>query len=225
MSATDPLLLAYLATRWRVLDQATDICIGQTDGAVALLDAWAVDTAAIITAWNPASQPLDPAENRRRNARLRGDVVRAGWPLRPCVGTGEDGCPNAWSEGSVAVGGLSWEDALHLGRRYEQNAIVWWTRKEAPAIVVMTEGFAGFHAETRVSRSGPQMSIFAIKVWKPGEKKGGWFARFDPGPGRPPETRAQTAGTPSAAGVDAMLRSMMRRRVPMAPDEPGDHPS
>ena len=76
-----------------------------------------------ITAWNPASEPLDPEENATRNAALAAELKREGRVFYP--GRGQD-AEGAWpAEESFLVFGLQREVARQAGQRHGQNAVVW----------------------------------------------------------------------------------------------------
>lgn len=76
---------------------------------------------AFITAWNPRSQKLSEAENAARNDALREALRAKGVKFFEGKGVGPDG---GWSEESVLAIGINREDALAIGRRYAQAAIV-----------------------------------------------------------------------------------------------------
>ena len=81
-----------------------------------------VATWAFITAWNPLSQMLSRAENDARHAKLIEEA--SAWHFETGVGRGEP-ADGAWvPEASVLVLGINQSEALALGRRYGQLAIV-----------------------------------------------------------------------------------------------------
>ena len=55
-----------------------------------LLDRGGHSSWCFVTAWNPASTVLSASENRKRNAALRNELVRAGRTFHEGVGRGED---------------------------------------------------------------------------------------------------------------------------------------
>lgn len=89
-----------------------------------------------ITACNPGGQVSD-AENDAAMARLRADVQALGLVALP--GTGRDGDPaSPWpGESSLAVFGISRQEACELGRRYRQDAIVWAGADAVPELVML----------------------------------------------------------------------------------------
>lgn len=54
----------------------------------------------VVTAWNPGSRPLDRADNKARNTRLRADLEQMALIVLPAMGCSPDG---TWCEDSFAV--------------------------------------------------------------------------------------------------------------------------
>ncbi len=81
-----------------------------------------VTTWAYITAWNPGSRQLSRQENDARHQQLKNDVAALGFE----VFEGEGFPMNiAWPpERSLLVFGISMQEAIAIGRRYGQHAIV-----------------------------------------------------------------------------------------------------
>ena len=78
---------------------------------------------AFITAYNPASQLMDKAENQKRHANLEDDIRERGFVYFHGQGIGTD---PAWQpEVSLLIFGLDPEAAIQLGAKYGQNAIVY----------------------------------------------------------------------------------------------------
>ena len=77
---------------------------------------------AFVTAWNPRSRPTDEAANDRALERLRREIEAHGWSYYEGEGASDDG---RWpAEPSFLVVGPARDEAVDLGRRYEQNAVV-----------------------------------------------------------------------------------------------------
>jgi len=85
-----------------------------------LLQRHAVREAAYVTAWNPFSRVRSEPENAARQREFV-EEVRAQWQVLPGAGVGED---EAWKEPSLLILGIPRGDAMALGRRWEQNAIL-----------------------------------------------------------------------------------------------------
>lgn len=135
MGIDEGLISAYLRTRYEVWTPRYTILIGERHpGLDALLggQSWA-----FITAWNPGSQPLPEEENRRRQSRLE-DALREGkWGYFQGAGVPEEG---GWqAEESFLVAGISLEDALGLGKRFGQHAILWGLPGHAAQIFFIDE--------------------------------------------------------------------------------------
>lgn len=85
-----------------------------------------------ITAWNPRSRPLSPPDNRQAQDALEW-AVRARYSSLPGVGAATDG---DWPpEEGLFIFGIPEAEAVELGRRFEQNAVVC-GRKGEPARLV-----------------------------------------------------------------------------------------
>lgn len=79
---------------------------------------------AIITAWNPMSDPRPEQENRARQDALLNDLNRAGWPHHPARGRGT-GESSDWEEIGALVERIPRPDVLALAERYAQRAVVY----------------------------------------------------------------------------------------------------
>ena len=80
-------------------------------------------TWALITAANPYSQPLSERENQRRYQRLSKHLKGLQLPLIPAVGKDQTG---VWTpELSWLILGITRPKAIAIGRKFEQNAIVY----------------------------------------------------------------------------------------------------
>ncbi len=94
-----------------------------------------VACSAFITAFNPYSQSCTREVNLSRQQELMSELkVRS---LKFIEGVGQHPS-NAWSgEPSLLVLGLSLEAAKILGRRFEQNALVWIGTDGVPELVLL----------------------------------------------------------------------------------------
>jgi hypothetical protein len=130
----------YRSTTYRVLiagDAPIDLRIGEPSARLDLVlvshgaDAWA-----FISAWNPASRELPPAQNDARHAELLAIIGERGWSCLDGSGIPAD---SDWTaEASVLVLGISLDEAVALGRRFGQNAIVAGRRGAAAELVYCT---------------------------------------------------------------------------------------
>ena len=116
------LIVAYLRTTYRVLQPLFDLRIGVLNKD---FDLWLaeqrVERYTFITAWNPFSREASLEENHRRNEQLEKELTARSKQVLPAVGTGDGDWP---PERSFCALDLSREDALLLGRQFEQNALV-----------------------------------------------------------------------------------------------------
>jgi hypothetical protein len=77
---------------------------------------------AVVTAHNPGSRPLSERENARRHRRLERLLRARGHDLAASVNRSPDG---GWREEGFVVYGIALEEALDIGRRFGQKAIVY----------------------------------------------------------------------------------------------------
>lgn len=124
---------AYQRTQYCVDEGARCVCfrVGSTRTVHALLERHGAKRFAFITAWNPGSIILPPADNDRRQARLEQDV--AGYTVLQGTGVGDD--PSWTPEKSLMVLNISRGKAIALAREHGQLAIVWGTREGAAQLV------------------------------------------------------------------------------------------
>lgn len=101
------------------------------------LDEWIADAHpefrhwALVTAWNPESQPRTRDENDKAQQMLRAEVRAKGWPFLEAVG--ENG---GWREDSLLVLVPTREDGLDLGLRYHQVSVVLGCRAELAEVTL-----------------------------------------------------------------------------------------
>lgn len=94
-----------------------------------------VTCSAYITACNPRSAILSDAENHQRQQALAAELTGRGLSFLSGVGQHPS---NGWpGEPSYLVFGLSLEEAMALGRDWEQNAIVWAGEDAVPQLILL----------------------------------------------------------------------------------------
>jgi len=128
-----PVLIQSYKRALYALDSGTVLRIGVHDAGVdRLLEAHGIATAAFVTAANPRGEARTPAENEVAMAALQASLA-----LPWLSGEGRDP-EGRWSpEPSLLVLGIARADAEVLGRRLEQNAIVFIERGRAPELVLL----------------------------------------------------------------------------------------
>jgi glycine/D-amino acid oxidase-like deaminating enzyme len=129
-------ITAYQETDYRVFgDSPFTLRIREASEPLAeLLRQHGTNCAAFITACNPFSRKLDEATNAARQAKLAQELTRRDLSLI----AGEGRHPSeGWVEPSYLVLGLSRDEAKKLGRRYEQNAVVWCEADAVPELVLL----------------------------------------------------------------------------------------
>lgn len=130
-------ILAYRETDFRV-DSDTPLTLRIAEpnyGLLGLFKANRSDTCAFVTACNPLGQIFGEAENAQLQDQLAHDLRFKSLSFI----TGEGKHPvGAWpGEPSFLVFGLSLEAARTLGKKFEQNAIVWCGPDAIPQLVLL----------------------------------------------------------------------------------------
>lgn len=91
--------------------------------------------AAFITAENPYSTPSAAQDNAASQALLKSELAALGATVFEGVGQGDD--PTWPGEASYLAVGISRDQACLLGRKYQQNAIVWVGANGTPELVLL----------------------------------------------------------------------------------------
>lgn len=125
MAKTTELEAAYCSTTYRVFLPG-GVCDLRPGVASETLRCW-LETAgasrfAVLTAHNPGSRPVDAAHNAARQAQLECDLLEAGY--EPYAGENVADDQTWMDEESCFVADISLPEALALGEKYGQNAIV-----------------------------------------------------------------------------------------------------
>ena len=126
---------AYRTTQFMANTPTHTICIRigeKHDELDSLLEDHGDDEWAYITAWNPGPKRLSEQENQQRQAQLEADLRSSGLTLYSGDGVAADG---SHREASVLIIGLSKEDAIEAGRKWDQSAIVYGQRGEAAQLL------------------------------------------------------------------------------------------
>ncbi|MBX9847794.1 MAG: DUF3293 domain-containing protein [Rhodocyclaceae bacterium] len=131
------LIQAYLETEYRILgEQPFTIKVGELSrDLLSTHKQNRVSSSAFLTAWNPYSQKADDATNRELQSTLAKNLLHRS--LNFIEGIGQHPS-NKWAgEESYLVLGLTLEAAKTLGRRLEQNAIVWSGASAVPQLILL----------------------------------------------------------------------------------------
>ena len=91
--------------------------------------------AAFITAENPYSTQSAAHDNAASQALLKSELAALGATVFEGVGQGDD--PTWPGEDSYLAVGISRDQACLLGRKYQQNAIVWISANGTPELVLL----------------------------------------------------------------------------------------
>lgn len=137
-SAISPTLVdAYLTAEYQVHSTPAFVLkIGcYSPELKSLYDATHENSAAFITAFNPASQALTLAENLARNEQLEQQIAAMHYDY--VHGTGKCADDAGSGELSFLVLGIDQEAATALGYKFGQNAIVWCAHNALPQLLLL----------------------------------------------------------------------------------------
>lgn len=130
-------ILAYRETEFRVFSE-TLVILRIAEKNDVLLDMYKTigsDKCAFITACNPLGQLLDDHENIKLQRQLADELrLRS---LNFIAGEGKHPVGDWPGEPSFLVFGLSLEAAKSLGKKLDQNAIVWCDLEAVPQLVLL----------------------------------------------------------------------------------------
>ena len=130
-------LLAYKETDFIVYsEQVLILHIDEYNAELnKLYKAYSINTCAFIKAYNPYSQVLKESVNIARNRDLVAELNDKALRYLSAEGIHHSG---DWPvEASYLVLGLSLEASCELGKKYEQNAIVWCDSDCLPKLVLL----------------------------------------------------------------------------------------
>lgn len=136
-SVSVDLIEAYRSTDYVVCsDPPMTLKIGQrSDALIRLLEQHGSPSGAFITAWNPFSERRTESENRTAQERLLEDLSAAG---AICIAGYGQASTGSWpAEDSVLAIGLNRDDTIKIGRRYQQNAVVYSEIAGVPQLILL----------------------------------------------------------------------------------------
>lgn len=129
-------LPAYQATSYIVLapPYSFHLRIGKTNDSFRIwLKAHQIQSWCFITAYNPHSKPLSKAENESRNTLLNNQLLQMGYVFYPAEGRPDS---SDWeTEYSYFVLNIEFQEALALGRAFEQHALLFGKQDGLPKLV------------------------------------------------------------------------------------------
>ena len=135
MAIAEELLSAYTTTDFVVFDRGEEwaLHVGVASPRVDdLLDSHGATHAIIVTAFNPRSRVLTPDANAARHRSLVRLLEERGLPF--LYGEGRDPSGQWTAETECIVFGISLPEGLEIARRFEQNAVVFIERGQAPRL-------------------------------------------------------------------------------------------
>ncbi len=132
------LVEAYRATKYHVFldDMSFALRLGQhSDSLDRLYQDTQTRTAVFITAENPFSLKLSPAENSASQKRLAQQLSSLTEHIFEGAGQGDD---ETWPpEASFLALGINREQACALGQQFGQNAIIWADADAEPELILL----------------------------------------------------------------------------------------
>lgn len=131
------LIEAYTSANYTVLAAKRFVLnIGhKSDGLEDLYRRLRVQTSVFITAFNPYSKSLSFDENTKRNEALKNELDEIAWAVVKGYGQDPEGL---WEkEESFLAFGITKEDAIKLGNKYEQNAILGCDADFIPELILL----------------------------------------------------------------------------------------
>ncbi len=132
----NPLIEAYKNTKYKVFEPNLIIEIGKLNQELDdLLLKHDSKEWAFVTAYNPYSMVLTNDENKMRHYELK--ELTTNYVTFNGHGVGED--PEWEPELSLFIIGISKEEASLIGKKFEQNAIVYGELNNSPELLILNE--------------------------------------------------------------------------------------
>ena len=126
MAKTTELGTAYRATTYRVFlpGGCADLRIGQANQTLSCwLETAGCTNFAIVSAYNPGSQPFDATKNAERQLKLECELLEGNY--EPYVGENIPDDDAGWIEETCFIPDIELEDACALAEDFGQSAIVY----------------------------------------------------------------------------------------------------
>lgn len=136
-SISPELVRAYYETEYHVLLRPpVTLRIGQiNEDLKALYRESSCNSCLFITAWNPYSEHTEAAMNALLQSQLFEEISASGYRAVPGLGKHPSG---DWEgEDSLLVLGVSQEEAMEIGTRWKQNAVIWTDAQACPQLILL----------------------------------------------------------------------------------------
>lgn len=133
------LISAYKATNYRVLSEpefslTVDKYSLELDE---LFERLSANSATFITAWNPFSEDKTQQENTFQNDCLKADLEVLNATILPAFGAWSDD-PSKGEDSFLALG-ITEKNAVELGEKFKQNAILFAAQDAVPRLILLEE--------------------------------------------------------------------------------------
>ena len=139
------LIEAYKNTSYNIFKPEISLKIGKSNSDLDdLLENYNCTEWAFITAYNPFSNILSDEENWERHKQLKENLRE--YCCFEGEGVGDD--PSWNPERSFLILGISEEDAVDLGEKFQQNAIVVGELKQVARLVLLKDAGNKGHSST-----------------------------------------------------------------------------
>jgi hypothetical protein len=130
------LIEAYKNTKYKIFEPAVTIEIGKLNQEIdVLLQKNNSNEWAFITAYNPYSKVVSDEDNKMRHDELK--ELTKSYVTFEGNGVGED--PTWEPELSLFIIGISENDASIIGKKFEQNAIVYGQINHTPQLLILNQ--------------------------------------------------------------------------------------
>ena len=133
---SDELLNAYIETNYFINNIEMPLKINKySDFLNKIYNKYSVNSCAYITAYNPYSKQVDEYENIKNNQSLKLLLERNNYKYMEGCGCHPS---NKWEkENSFLIIGIDYNNACVIGKKYNQNAILYCNKECVPNLILL----------------------------------------------------------------------------------------
>jgi hypothetical protein len=133
---SDELLNAYIETNYFINNIEIPLKINKySDFLNDIYNKYSVNSCAYITAYNPYSKQVDECENIKNNQSLKLLLEQNNYKYMEGFGNHPS---NEWEkENSFLIIGIDYNNACVIGKKYNQNAILWCNKECVPNLIIL----------------------------------------------------------------------------------------